>query len=196
MEGGNRGRGVGRQRRGGHTAGGAAGYGTVESPGNDPYAITVGAANTKGTSGPTADVMPSYSAKGPTAIDHIVKPDLVAPGNRIVSLAAPGWLEATYPQNLVPLSYYQNIGGADASSNYFVLSGTSMAAGMVSGAAALMLQQDATLTPDQIKARLMKTAYKGLPRYTTVLDGDATYNLQSDVFTVGAGYFDVQAPFI
>ena len=40
-----------------------------------------------------------------------------------------------------------------------------MSTAMVSGAVALMLQQDAILTPDQIKARLMKTAYKGLARY-------------------------------
>ena len=49
-----------------------------------------------------------------------------------------------------------------------------MAAGMVSGAAALMIQNDSTLTPNQIKARLMKTAFKQLPRYVTVIDGGAT----------------------
>ena len=130
---------------------GTAGYGMIESPGNDPYVITVGATNSKATPDRGDDVMTSYSAKGPTAIDHIVKPDIVAPGNRVVSLAAPAWLEMTYPQNQVPLSYYE-IGGTTAASNqYFVLSGTSMSTAMVSGAAALMLQQDATLDsrPDQ-----------------------------------------------
>ena len=141
---------------------GTAGYGMIESPGNDPFVITVGATNSKATPDRGDDVMTTYSAKGPTAIDHIVKPDIVAPGNRVVSLAAPAWLERTYPQNQVPLSYYQVGGISDPSSGYFILSGTSMSAAMVSGTVALMLQQDATLTPDQIKARLMKTAYQGL----------------------------------
>src|SRR3974377_2049968 len=133
---------------------GTAGYGTVESPGNDPYVITVGAANSKGTPDRADDVMTSYSAKGPTAIDHVVKPDIVAPGNRVGSLSAPARLEAQYPQNQVPLSYYEDPGSSDPSPSYFVLSGTSMSAGMVSGTVALMLQHDPTLTPDQVKARL------------------------------------------
>src|SRR5271157_701413 len=113
---------------------GTDGYWTIESPGNDPYVITVGAVNTKGTPDRSDDTMTTYSAKGPTAFDYIVKPDLVAPGNRIVSLYAPGQLDVQNPQNRVPLSYYENTGSSDSSSNYFELSGTSMAAGMVSGA--------------------------------------------------------------
>src|SRR5689334_1939709 len=66
------------------------GYGTITAPGNDPYVITVGAMNTKGTPDRSDDVMTSYSSKGPTAIDHIVKPDLVAPGNKVISLQAQG----------------------------------------------------------------------------------------------------------
>ena len=71
---------------------GTNGYGTIEAPGNDPYVITVGAMNTKGTPDRGDDVMTSYSAKGPTVIDRIVKPDLVAPGNRVISLQEPGTL--------------------------------------------------------------------------------------------------------
>jgi serine protease AprX len=52
------------------------GYGTITAPGNDPYVITDGAMNTKGTPDRFDDTMTSYSSKGPTAIDHIVKPDL------------------------------------------------------------------------------------------------------------------------
>ena len=172
---------------------GTSGYGTIEAPGNDPYVITVGAMNTKGTPDRADDVMTSYSSKGPTTIDHIVKPDLVAPGNRVVSLQEPGTLELQFPGNRVPYAYYRSGPSLMASSAYYVLSGTSMATAVVSGAAALILQQDPTLTPDQVKARLMKSAYKNLPQYTTVVDGGATYNLQSDVFTVGAGYLDLQA---
>ena len=65
------------------------GYGTVEAPGNDPYVITVGAINTMGTPGLGDDIMASYSSKGPTFIDHIAKPDLVAPGNLVISLQTP-----------------------------------------------------------------------------------------------------------
>src|SRR5277367_2677857 len=65
------------------------GYGTIVAPGNDPYVITVGAMNNMGTPGRSDDQMASYSSKGPTAFDHIVKPDIVAPGNGIVSLLAP-----------------------------------------------------------------------------------------------------------
>ena len=66
------------------------GYGTIEVPGNDPLAITVGAMNTEGTATRADDLMTSYSSKGPTMGDSIVKPDLVAPGNLIFSLNVPG----------------------------------------------------------------------------------------------------------
>ena len=64
---------------------GTSGYATIGAPGNDPYVITVGATNTHGTGLQTSQTMTSYSSKGPTSFDHIVKPDLVAPGNRVVS---------------------------------------------------------------------------------------------------------------
>jgi serine protease AprX len=171
------------------------GYGTIVAPGNDPYVITVGAMNAMGTATRTDDVIASYSSKGPTAIDHIVKPDLVAPGNAIVSLMAPNSTLATnYPAFLVPKSHYQS-GGVGNSGKYLRLSGTSMATPVVSGAAALLLQQNPSLTPDQVKARLMKTAQKVLSLYSTAHDRItfATFNLQSDIFEVGAGYLDIQA---
>jgi serine protease AprX len=171
------------------------GYGTIVAPGNDPYVITVGAMNNMGTPTRSDDQMASYSSKGPTAIDHIVKPDLVAPGNDTVSLMAPNsTLALNYPTTLVPNSYYQT-GGKGNSTSYLRLSGTSMATPVVSGAAVLLLQQNPWLTPDQVKARLMKTAEKTLPLYSTVYDGitKARFNLQSDIFEVGAGYLDIQA---
>src|SRR5256714_949357 len=60
---------------------GTHGYGTIASPGNDPYVITVGAMNTRGTTPIFDDIIATYSSKGPSLVDHIVKPDLVAPGN-------------------------------------------------------------------------------------------------------------------
>jgi serine protease AprX len=170
---------------------GSQGYWTITSPANDPYVITVGAMKTLGTVSRGDDQIASYSSKGPTLFDSIVKPDLVAPGNHVASLLAglTTTLAQTYPANLVPSSYVR----AKGPSTYIWLSGTSMAAPVVSGAAALLLQQNSQLTPDQIKARFMKTAGKTFPAFSTVTDGGVTYTSQYDVFTVGAGYLDVAA---
>src|SRR5580698_8694178 len=65
------------------------GYATVTSPGNDPYVITVGAMKPMGTPARVDDLIASYSSKGPTVVDAVVKPDLVAPGNLLTSLEAP-----------------------------------------------------------------------------------------------------------
>ncbi len=168
---------------------GSNGYGTVTAPGNDPLVLTVGAMKTMNTSARTDDQIASYSSKGPTTYDHVVKPDLVAPGNTIVSIVDHGsTLEALYPSNLrtgTNLAYHP----------YFVLSGTSMATPVVSGAVALLLDQHASLTPDQVKARLMKTAYKTFPVSTvsTDLTTGQTFTSYYDIFTVGAGYLDVAA---
>ena len=70
-----------------------------------------------------------------------------------------------------------------------------MATPMVSGAAALLIQQEPFLTPDQVKARLMKTATKEFPTFSTATDPltGQTYTSQYDIFTIGAGYLDVLA---
>jgi serine protease AprX len=83
--------------------------------------------------------------------------------------------------------------GFSGSPSYFKLSGTSMAAPVVSGAAAMMIEHDSTLTPDTIKARLMKTASKSFPAQSVIYDPstNTSYVEQYDIFTVGAGYIDV-----
>src|ERR1051326_2467937 len=174
---------------------GTNGYGTIMAPGNDPYVITVGAMNSIGTINRRDDKITSYSSKGPTQIDHIVKPDLVAPGNRILSLRDQNqYLDVMYPSNRVPRYVYMTT--TDTwTPDYYQLSGTSMSAPMVSGAVALMLQKDSTLTPDTVKARLMKSAMK-LPAIQTSSTDPATgvtYISENDAFTVGAGYLDIQA---
>ena len=124
------------------------GYGTVEAPGNDPYVLTVGAVNTVNTIAITDDVMASYSSKGPTFVDQIAKPDLVAPGNLVTSLLAnTSNLQQENPSFYTPIGFYQaNGNGSKPSNAYMPLSGTSMAAGVASGAAALLLQAYPNLT--------------------------------------------------
>ena len=176
---------------------GTHGYGTIASPGDDPYVITVGATKTNGTSSRLDDSIASYSSKGPTAIDHIVKPDLVAPGNNVVSLlASPNCtIVLMEPRTQVSPATYETLGIYSTTTNYLRLSGTSMATPVVSGAAALLIQQQPFLTPDQVKARLMKTAGKILPRNSTGTDllSLQTFTSQGDIFTYGAGYLDIQA---
>jgi len=171
------------------------GYGTIESPGNDPYVITVGAMKAMGTYVRTDDLIASYSSKGPTAVDHIVKPDIVAPGNHVVSLLSPGSTLASDPANQVPLSYYQSTASNSPSNQYLMLNGTSMATPVVSGVVADMLQGQPDLTPDQVKARLMKTAYKTFPATSTAVDPvtGQIFVSQYDILTIGAGYLDVAA---
>src|SRR5262252_6917926 len=172
---------------------GSGGYGTVTAPGNDPLVLTVGAMKTMSTADRSDDQIASYSSKGPTTFDHVVKPDIVAPGNTIVSLFDSGsTLAGEYPGN----KRNSNGGKYYASSGpYFVLSGTSMASPAAAGAVALLLQQNPALTPDQVKARLMKTAYKTFPSSTTATDPTTgqTYTSYYDLFTVGAGYMDLGA---
>ena len=171
------------------------GYGTITAPGNDPYVITVGAMKPMGTANRADDLIASYSSKGPTLFDHTVKPDLVAPGNLSISVLASSTatLAKNYPQNVVTLGSYSTT--TKGTSTYFTLSGTSMATPVVSGAAALLLQKTPSLTPDQVKARLMKSAYKVFPRSSTATDPSTGkhYTSQYDIFTVGAGYLDIQA---
>ena len=163
------------------------GFGTIVVPGNDPSVITVGAAMTELTPTRTDDQIASYSSKGPTTLDHICKPDLTAPGNRQVSLRVAGsTLDTTYPQ--------YEIAPTSGTSMYYELSGTSMATPLVTGAVALMLQQNPALTPDQVKARLMKTAWKSIGQFTYSHDSLGNlYNNEYDLFTYGAGYLNVDA---
>jgi serine protease AprX len=114
----------------GKTVDGTPIFGGITTPGISPFAITVGALNTKGTPERGDDEVASFSSKGPTRFDHLIKPDLVAPGNKIEGLAAPNsTLVKNYPQLVTGT-------GTDARLR---LSGTSMAAGVVSGAVAAIL---------------------------------------------------------
>ena len=134
----------------GQTADGVPILGGITSPGNSPYAITVGAIDTKGTTSRSDDAVAPYSSRGPTKFDSVVKPDLVAPGSRLVSLeAVSSYLPLTYP-----LLHRAGVGN----NAYMHLSGTSMAAPVVTGAAALLLQGTPSLTTAHVKMALQSGA--------------------------------------
>jgi len=115
----------------------------VYPPGNDPFVITVGAVNENGTRDPSDDTVAPFSGYG-TAPSGFSKPDLVAPGVDIVSTlaSASATLYREHPSHRV-------------GNRYFRLSGTSMAAAVTSGAAALLLEAHPELNPDEVKMRLM-----------------------------------------
>ena len=125
---------------------------TVTTPGYDPFVITVGALDDNGTPALDDDSLASWSSRGPTAPDGIAKPDLVAPGRKMVSLRSPGsTLDQMYPD--------RQVAGTDLlAPAYFRMSGTSMAAPVVAGTIALMLERNPSLRPAQLKHRLMGTA--------------------------------------
>jgi serine protease AprX len=123
---------------------GNRGYGSprLNNPAYDPYVIAVGAADDDRTAGFGDDDVPSFSSCG-TDARHA---DLVASGKSVLSLRDPG--------STIDLRYRR----ARVGFRFFKGSGTSQAAAVVSGAAALLLDQRPDLTPDQVKAILMGSA--------------------------------------
>jgi serine protease AprX len=143
-------------------AAGNEGYGSAKlnNPAYDPYVIAVGGSDGKGTATTDDDVVAEWSATG----DGVRNPDVVAPGQSVVSLRVPGGqLDAAYPD-------------ARTGERFFRGSGTSQAAAVVSGAAALLLQQRPTLKPDQVKALLTGTA-RELPATDAIAQGEGLIDL-------------------
>lgn len=140
--------------------------GTISKPADDPFVITVGAADDQSTVGIGDDEVPSFSGVGPTASNTLTKPDLTAPGRSVVSTRSPGsYADDNHPE-------------ARIGRNHFVGSGTSFASGVASGAAALVLSRNPSLNPDQVKARLVDSARPGPV---------------TDPQQVGAGWLDAEA---
>jgi serine protease AprX len=125
----------------------STGFNTINAaPANDPYIIVVGASHEQSTPDRSDDTVPDFTAQGIT-LDGFHKPDLIAPGKDIISVLSAGsdW-------------YYDYPDRAILQKEYFRISGTSMAAPMVTGAVALLLQAEPDLTPDQVKYRLINTS--------------------------------------
>lgn len=126
--------------------GNTEGYDTAKAaPANDPFIITVGSSDENETPITSDDSVSAFSSHGIT-IDGFDKPEIIAPGTDIISILGPGDWISEYPQNVV------------LNGEYFRLSGTSMAAPMVTGAVVLLLQDEPDLTPDQVKYRLINSA--------------------------------------
>jgi serine protease AprX len=138
----------------------------LRNPAYDPYVIAVGAADAGYSYSTADDSVPSFSNCG-TSSRHV---DLVAPGKSIVSLRAPGsTIDKAYPDAVV----------AD---RFFLGSGTSQAAAVVSGAAALVIQQRPTITPDELKALLMRTAQE-IPFEKEICQGAGLIDLSQTLNT-------------
>ncbi len=151
---------------------GQAQYGGITAPGNAPWVLTVGASSTEGTVSRKDDVYAPYSSRGPSAVDYMAKPDLLAPGTGVVSLSDPA-----SQMYLSRASFLVNGTRPLASKPYLSLSGTSMAAPVIAGTVALMLQANPSLTPNLVKAMLQYTA-QPYPGY--------------DVLTQGAGFLNTK----
>ena len=147
----------------GRTSSGAPLYGGITAPGNAPWVLTVGASSHGGTLNRLDDTHAGYSSRGPTRFDYAAKPDLLAPGTGIVSLSAAN--STFYLTKATAL-----LGGTlnTATKPYLSLSGTSMAAPVVAGSVALMIQANPGLTPNLVKAILQYTAqaYPGVDYMT------------------------------
>ena len=112
---------------------GQVGYTGISSPGNAPSAITVGSSRTMGTTTRQDDLVSDFSSRGPTWYDAYQKPDVVAPGQYLLGPATTS--QVLY--GLLPMLRGPSYGGRA----YMYMSGTSMAAGVVSGSVALMIEQ-------------------------------------------------------
>jgi serine protease AprX len=143
------------------------GTGKLLNPAQDPYVLSVGAEDSGGTPSIGDDVIPSFSTRG----DGVRNPDVVAPGKSLQGLRVPGsYIDTQYG------------GTAAFEGRYFRGSGTSQAAAVVSGAAALLLQQRPSMTPDQVKALLIGTATT-LPAAELQAQGNGLVNVNAAIWS-------------
>src|SRR5262245_50481719 len=127
-------------------------HGGITAPGNAPWVLTVGASSHMGTIDRSDDTIATFSSRGPTAVDVGAKPDVVAPGVGIESIITQGTLYSTRSQYLLDGTV------ATTYRPYLSMSGTSMAAPVVAGTVALMMQANPALTPNEVKAIIQYTA--------------------------------------
>jgi serine protease AprX len=157
---------------------GQSGYAGITSPGNAPSAITVGALQTANTTTRDDDQVAPYSSRGPSWYDATAKPDLVAPGVGIIS-------NATMDSTL-----YQLYPSVRVDASHLSLNGTSMAAAVTSGVAALVIEANRQAHPNA--PSLTPNAIKAILQFSATPVGFAT-GAPSDALTEGAGAINVPA---
>jgi len=137
----------------------------LRNPASDPFVIAVGASKNTGKMGVIYDdAVTQFSSCGTSRRS----PDIVAPGKSIVSLRNPGsFADSQNPE-------------ARVGTRYFLGSGSSQAAAVVSGAIALLLEQHPELTPNQVKELLMDTA-RPLESAKSICQGAGALNLKQAV---------------
>ncbi len=149
----------------GKTSKGEKIWGGISSPGTSPAVVTVGALNSRDQVRPSSFVATSFSSRGPSYPDLIFKPDLSAPGNRVLVLQeSSSWIWRNHPELRV-------------GDQFITLSGSSLAAPFVSGTVALMLEANPNLTPKIVKAILVVSAVK-LPNPHLLEQGNGLVNSQ------------------
>ena len=161
---------------------------TIGVPGNVPYIITVGAMTDDYTAfNYKDDKVASFSGSGPTP-EGFVKPDIIAPGGHVPGLMS-------FDSQIVSEHPEYHDGG-----RYFEMSGTSQAAAVVSGVVALLLTDNPSLTPDQVKCKLIDSAYSadnedGSKRYSVFQQGaglvSAYYAIESETENCANNHLDI-----
>ncbi|HEV2889792.1 MAG TPA: S8 family peptidase [Frankiaceae bacterium] len=157
-------------------------FGTISKPADDPLVITVGAVDDRETPATDDDRLPNFSSRGPAPFG-VAKPDLVAPGARLISLRSAG-------------SYVEEHAGPGqlAGTPYRRGSGTSMAAAVTSGAVALLLQRHADWTPDRVKYALTSTAGKVAARDSRLVGAGLLNVLRADTARNGLANTGLYTP--
>jgi serine protease AprX len=145
-------------------AAGNEGFGSAKlnNPAYDPHVLAVGGASTGGSDKRKDDTVPDWSSRG----DGTRNPDIVAPGTSVVSLRDPG--------SAIDLGHPS----ARVADRFFKGTGTSQAAAVVSGAAALVIQQRPSITPDQLK-KLFENGARKLRKADETAQGDGMLDLRS-----------------
>jgi subtilisin family serine protease len=163
-------------------------YGQIHSPGIEPSAITVGAANTFQTTNRDDDGITTYSSRGPTRghytddqgvvhYDNLIKPDMVAPGNKIAGA------EADH-NHVVQGNGGTHVPGTSGTAAEMVMSGTSVATPVVAGSVALLLQANPNMTPNLVKGVLEYTA-QPLAGFNTLEQGAGELNVEGAIRLAG-----------
>ena len=157
-------------------ADGESGYTGINSPANAPSSIAVGAVDTKNSITRDGDSVAAFSSRGPTWFDALAKPDVVAPGVHLVSdTDTSSYLYTNLPNNRQAVNGHPML----------ELAGTSMAAPITAGVAALVLDANGALTPNAVKAIVEYTAIR-LPGADYLTQGAGEVNAGGAVALAGA----------